>query len=97
MWQSSCSVNTQKTSLRQGDLLEKFKKNNLKKVTNKEKPPQMFSLACNLTKNDVEFLPIEISSKKIRASNVDFSNIKITSKNVIRGYFEQRNYIEKST
>ena len=42
----------------------------------------MFSLACNLTKNDVEFLPIEISSKKLRANNVDLLTIKITSKKV---------------
>ena len=40
----------------------------------------MFSLAYNLIKNDVEFLPIEISLKKVRVSNVDFSTIKITSK-----------------
>ena len=40
----------------------------------------MFSLAYNLTKNDVEILPVEISSRKDRANNVDFSIIKITSK-----------------
>ena len=38
----------------------------------------MFSLACNLTKNNVEFLPVEISSKKVQANNVGFSIIKIT-------------------
>ena len=38
----------------------------------------MFSLACSLTKNNVEFLPVEISSKKVRANNVGFSTIKIT-------------------
>ena len=43
----------------------------------------MFSLACNLTKNDVDFLPVKISSKKLRASKQ-------------RGFFDQRNYIEKS-
>ena len=42
----------------------------------------MFSLACNLTKNDVEFLPVEISSKKVRVNNVDFSTVKITLKKV---------------
>ena len=42
----------------------------------------MFSLAYNLNKNDVEFLPVEISSKQVRANNVDFSTIKITSKKV---------------
>ena len=42
----------------------------------------MFSLVCNLTKNDAEFLPVEISSKKVRVDNVDFSTIKITSKKV---------------
>ena len=50
------------------------------KVTNKGKPPWMFSLACNLTKNDVKFLPVKISSKKVRGNNVDFSTIKIASK-----------------
>ena len=57
-------------------------KSELFKVTNKGKPPQMFSLACNLTKNGAEFLPVEISSKKVRANNGDFSIIKITSKKV---------------
>ena len=42
----------------------------------------MFSLACNLFKNDVEFLPVEISSKNVRGNNVDFSPIEITSKKV---------------
>ena len=42
----------------------------------------MFSLACNLTKKDVEFLPVEILSKKVHASKTDFSIIKIISKNV---------------
>ena len=42
----------------------------------------MFSLAYNLTKNDVEILPVEISSRKNRANNVDFSIIKIISKKV---------------
>ena len=42
----------------------------------------MFSLACNLTKNDAEFLPIEISSKKVRVNNMDFS--------------ARRNFVEKS-
>ena len=42
----------------------------------------MFSLACNLTKNDVEFLPIQISSAKIRVNNMDSSTIKTTSKKV---------------
>ena len=42
----------------------------------------MFSLACNLTKNNVQFLPVEISSKKLRANKADFSTREITSKNV---------------
>ena len=42
----------------------------------------MFSLACNLTKNDLKFLPVEISSKKVRVNNVDFSTVKITLKKV---------------
>ena len=44
----------------------------------------MFFISLQLTKNDVEFLPIEISSKKARASKGDFSTIKITSKRVTR-------------
>ena len=52
------------------------------KVTNKGKPPRMFSLACNLTKNDVKFPPVKISSKKVRANNVGSYTIKITSKKV---------------
>ena len=59
---------------------EKFCKSQFFKVTNKGKPAQTFSLACNLTKNDVGFLAIDISSKKVRAINVDFSIIKVTSK-----------------
>ena len=50
------------------------------KITNKGKPPRMFSLACNLTKNDVKFPPVKISSKKVRANNVGSYTIKITSK-----------------
>ena len=51
----------------------------------------MFSLTCNLVKNDVEFLPVEISPKKVRGffdhqkyiekvseNNVDLSTIEIT-------------------
>ena len=59
----------------------------------------MFSLACILTKNEVEFLPIEISLEKVRVNNVDFSTIEITSKKV-RGSdvgfsISERNYIKK--
>ena len=42
----------------------------------------MFSLACNLTKNDVKFLPIVIPSKEVRGNNVHFSTIEIKSKKV---------------
>ena len=42
----------------------------------------MFSLAYNLIKNDIEFLPIKISLKKVRVNNVDFSTMKMTSKKV---------------
>ena len=42
----------------------------------------MFSLACNLIKNDVEFLPVEILSKKVRANNAYFSTIKTVLKKV---------------
>ena len=40
----------------------------------------MFSLACNLTKSKVKFLPVKNSSRKLRENNVDFSTIKITLK-----------------
>ena len=43
----------------------------------------MFSLACNLTKNDVKFIPVEISSKKGTCEQ--------------RWFFDHQNYIEKST
>ena len=42
----------------------------------------MFSLGCNLLKSDVKFLPVEISSSKVRANNMDFSTIRITLKKV---------------
>ena len=42
----------------------------------------MFSLACYSTKTDVEFLSIEISSKKELENKVDISTIEITSKKV---------------
>ena len=70
------------------------------KVTYKENPPPMFSLACKLTKNDIEFLPIEISSTKVSANNADISKSKITSeKNTWKqcGFFDHRNYVKKST
>ena len=54
------------------------------KITNKGKSHRMFSLAFNFTKSDVEFLPNEISSKKVCANNVDFSTIEIISKKVRR-------------
>ena len=58
----------------------------------------MFSLVWNLTKNAVEFLPIEITSKKVRGKNVDTTTSEIIFKK-IRGndmdFFDQWNYIEK--
>ena len=42
----------------------------------------MFSLACDLTKSKVKFLPVKNSLRKQRENNVDFSTIKITSKKV---------------
>ena len=68
------------------------------KITIKGKPPQMLSLACKLTKNDVEFLHVEISLEKVRANNVDSSTIKITwkkSKWKQRGCFVRKNCTEK--
>ena len=60
----------------------------------------MFPLPCNLTKNDVEVLPIEISSKKVRVNNMDFSarrNFVEKSMWEKRGCFDQRNYVKRST
>ena len=42
----------------------------------------MLSLASNLTKNDVEFLPVKISPKKVFVNNMDFWTIKIILKKV---------------
>ena len=58
-------------------------KSQFSKVAKKGKLLRMFSLLCSLTKNDVEFLPVEISSEKVRVNNVNFLTIKITSKKVI--------------
>ena len=66
------------------------------KVTNKWKRPRMFSLACNLMKNDqisarrnfVEkssckiFPTSKLHWKKVSKSDVDFSTIEITPKKV---------------
>ena len=57
-------------------------RNQFFKVTNKGKLPPMFSLACRLIKNDVEYLSIGISLKKVRANNVGFSTSEITPKKV---------------
>ena len=64
-----------------GELGKQSSKSQLFKVTNKGKPPQM--LTCNLTKNDVKFLLIKISLKKLRGKNVDISTSKITSKKYV--------------
>ena len=40
----------------------------------------MFSLAYNLSKNDVKFLSIEISLKKVPVNKEDSSTIKIKAK-----------------
>ena len=40
----------------------------------------------------------EITSKKVRGNDVDFSSIEITSKKSMwkqRGFFDHRNYVEK--
>ena len=58
-------------------------KSQFSKVAKKGKLLRMFSLLCSLTKNDVEFLPVEISSEKVRVNKVNFLTIKITSKKVI--------------
>ena len=44
--------------------------------------------------NKVEFSTIEIRSKKVRGSDVDFSTIERSTWKR-RGFFDQRNYIEK--
>ena len=53
------------TGLHQGDLLEKFKENNLAKVNclklqTQEKPSRMFSLAYNLPKTMSNFCPSKL-------------------------------------
>ena len=73
------------TGLHQGDFLknsEQSWKSRLLKVINKEKPPQMFSLSCNLTKNATEFLSIKITTKKVSGKLVDFLTKVITPKKV---------------
>ena len=92
------------TGLHQTHLLEKFNEKNLAKisffkVTNKGKPPRMFSLACSLTKNDVEFFAhrnfVEKSISK--RGFFDHQNYIVKSKWKQRRFFDNRNYIEKST
>ena len=70
--------------LHQGDLLKKFKENNLAKtnflkILAKENPSNVL-ISLQLTNNDVEF--IKILSKKVCANKVDYSTIEITSKKV---------------
>ena len=64
------------------DILKKFKENNLAKVNISQQRKNLWNvfISLQLTKNDAEFLPIEISSKKVRENKVDFSTVKITSK-----------------
>ena len=72
--------------LHQGDLLKKFKENNLAKVNFLKLLTKENSLKCvmslQLSSNDVEF--IEILTKKVLANKVDYLTIKITSKKVSR-------------
>ena len=58
----------------------------------------MFSLAYNLIKNDVEFLPIEILLKSAckQGGFLYYQNYVEKRKWKQRGFFDQRNYIEKS-
>ena len=70
------------TGLHQRDLIEKFK-SQLFKVTITGRPPRMFSSCFQcFTKNDVEFLPIKITSKKVCRNNVDISTREITPKKI---------------
>ena len=64
------------------DILKKFKENNLAKVNISQQRKNLWNvfISLQLTKNDAEFLPIEISSKKVRENKVDFSTVKIASK-----------------
>ena len=55
----------------------------------------MFSLAGNLKRNDLEFLPIEISLKKAHANNLDFLSIQITSKKLRGKNVDRQNYVKK--
>ena len=61
-------------------ILKKFKENNLAKVnfSQQRKNPWNVFISLQLTKNDVEFLPIKITSKKVSKNNVHISTIEIT-------------------
>ena len=58
-------------------ILKKFKENNLAKdnFSQQRKNPWNVFISLQLIKNDVEFLPIEISPKKVRGNKVDFSTV----------------------
>ena len=45
--------------------------------------------------NNVDFLTIKITSKKVSGNKVDFSTREITSEKTQRGFFDQRNWIDK--
>ena len=88
--------NVNRSGLYQEDLLEKFKENNLPKGN----PPRMFSLADNVTKNNIEYLLVEISSKKVRVKNLvifDHQNYIEKGKWKQSEFFDHLNYIEKFT
>ena len=53
----------------------------------------MFSLACKLTKNDVEFLPIETRKQRGFFDHQNYTEKSIWKQ---RGFFDHRNYVEKS-
>ena len=70
------------TGLHQGDLLEKFKENNLAKVnclvTNTGKTFSNVFISLQLTKSDAKSLSIKVTLKKVSKNNVHISTIVIT-------------------
>ena len=90
MWESSCSVNTQKTKLRQnetglhqGDLIEKFKDNNLEKVS-----------FLKLTTSWNVFIRVQLNQKGCRI----FAYRNFVEKSTCKqcGFFDHQTSVKKS-
>ena len=74
-------------------------KSQLFKVTNKGKPPRLFSLVYNLPKTTLNFCPSKFRGKKYVQTKGFFNhqNYIAKRKGKQRGFFDHRSYIEKST